>query len=157
GHSALASFTDTLVLNGSSFSYTFPAYSMTVLDLPQKITASALQLGVPPGSTAGAAFNFTVTSRDSSNNVATGYHGTVHFTSTDGQAIPPSDYTFQDADNGIHTFTAIMRTAGMQTIMVQDTADGSLTSRAAVDIAPAAADHFLVAPAITTIVAGSPF
>jgi hypothetical protein len=33
GHSALASFTDTLALDGSSFSYTFPAYSMTVLDL----------------------------------------------------------------------------------------------------------------------------
>jgi hypothetical protein len=29
----LASFTDTLALDGSSFSYTFPAYSMTVLDL----------------------------------------------------------------------------------------------------------------------------
>jgi hypothetical protein len=33
GHSALASFTDTLALDGSSFSYAFPAYSMTVLDL----------------------------------------------------------------------------------------------------------------------------
>jgi hypothetical protein len=33
GHSALTSFTDTLNLNGANFSYTFPAYSMTVLDL----------------------------------------------------------------------------------------------------------------------------
>jgi hypothetical protein len=33
GHSALANFTDTLAVDGSSFSYPFPAYSMTVLDL----------------------------------------------------------------------------------------------------------------------------
>jgi hypothetical protein len=33
GSSALANFTDTLALDGSSFTYTFPAYSMTVLDL----------------------------------------------------------------------------------------------------------------------------
>jgi hypothetical protein len=157
GHSALASFTDTLVLGGSGFSYTFPAYSMTVLDLAPKNEASALQLGVPPGSTAGAAFNFTVTARDSSNNVAQGYRGTVHFTSTDGQATLPGDYTFQAADNGVHTFTAILRTAARQTITLQDTLASSLTDSAALDISPAAADHLLVAPAITTTVAGSPF
>lgn len=33
GHSALANFVAPLSLNGSSFSYSFPAYSMTVLDL----------------------------------------------------------------------------------------------------------------------------
>ena len=33
GQSALANFTTTLTVSGSSFSYTFPAYSMTVLDL----------------------------------------------------------------------------------------------------------------------------
>jgi hypothetical protein len=33
GHSALANFAITLSLSGSSFSYSFPAYSMTVLDL----------------------------------------------------------------------------------------------------------------------------
>ena len=33
GASALANFTATLTVNGSTFSYSFPAYSMTVLDL----------------------------------------------------------------------------------------------------------------------------
>ena len=33
GHSALANFTANLTVNGSTFSYSFPAYSMTVLDL----------------------------------------------------------------------------------------------------------------------------
>ena len=33
GQSALANFTANLTVNGSTFSYSFPAYSMTVLDL----------------------------------------------------------------------------------------------------------------------------
>ncbi len=33
GHSALANFTASLTVSGSAFSYTFPSYSMTVLDL----------------------------------------------------------------------------------------------------------------------------
>ena len=40
GSSALANFATTLSRNGSSFSYTFPAYSMTVVDLTTAPTAS---------------------------------------------------------------------------------------------------------------------
>jgi hypothetical protein len=53
GHSALASFTDTLALDGSSFSYPFPAYSMTVLDLspaalpgPAEVSGSFNRTGI---------------------------------------------------------------------------------------------------------------
>jgi hypothetical protein len=156
GHSALASFTDTLVLNGSSFSYTFPAYSVTVLDLLQSVAATALQLGVPPGSTAGAAFNFTVTARDSSNNVATGYRGTIHFTSTDGQAILPGDYTFQDADNGTHTFSGTtLYTTGTWDITATDPSAGIMGS-GSVSVTPAPASQFrVVAP--STVVSTTPF
>ena len=38
----------------------------------------------PASATAGVAFNFTVTALDALGNTATGYSGTVHFTSTDG-------------------------------------------------------------------------
>ena len=47
----------------------------------------------PASATAGTAFNFTVTALDQFNNTATGYTGTVHFTSTDGQAVLPADAT----------------------------------------------------------------
>ena len=51
GASALANSTATLNVSGSSFSYTFPAYSMTVLDLtpPPVVTPS----GSPANYTAG--------------------------------------------------------------------------------------------------------
>jgi hypothetical protein len=50
GHSALANFSATLSVSGSTFSYSFPAYSMTVLDLSKAATAVA-----PGGPIAGAA------------------------------------------------------------------------------------------------------
>ena len=55
----------------------------------------------------GGAARFAPPSRvkDAFGNTATGYTGTVHFTSTDGQAVLPADYTFTAGDAGIHTFT----------------------------------------------------
>src|SRR5205823_543783 len=43
----------------------------------------------PTSASAGTAFNFTVTAQDQFNNTATGYSGTVNFTSNDGQATLP--------------------------------------------------------------------
>ena len=69
-----------------------------------------------------------MTAFDSNGNVATGYTGTVHFTSTDGQVPPepacPLNYTFTTGtggDNGVHTFTATLKTAGSQSITATDT------------------------------------
>ena len=52
------------------------------------------------------AHNVTVTAKDAYGNMATGYTGTVHFTSSDGQAVLPANYTFVAGDAGIHTFQA---------------------------------------------------
>ena len=54
--------------------------------------------GFPTTDTAGTANNFTVTAYDPYGNIATGYTGTVHFTSSDSQATLPANYTFTAAD-----------------------------------------------------------
>ena len=64
-------------------------------------------------STAGTAFNFAVTALDTSNTAVPGYSGTVHFTSSDGQAVLPADSSLT---NGAGTFSATLETAGPQTI-----------------------------------------
>ena len=111
--------------------------------------------GVPSTVTAGGAFGFTVTARDPFNNIATGYRGTVTFTSTDSQATLPANYTFTAADGGVHTFSgAILRTAGSRTLTAQDTADGTITGSGTVTVNPAAADHFRVS-APGTVTAGA--
>jgi streptogramin lyase len=107
--------------------------------------------------TAGAAFTVTVTALDQFGNIVTGYTGTVHFTSSDGQATLPANYSFAAADHGVHTFTGlILRTAGSQTITAQDTVSSGLNKTIGLTVTPVAADHYSVsAPAGS--VAGTPF
>ena len=79
-------------------------------------------------STAGVAGNFTVTLKDAYGNIARGYTGTVHFTSSDGKASLPANYTFTTADKGVHTFTGlVLRKKGNQTVTITDTLNSSLT------------------------------
>src|SRR5579864_1732409 len=85
--------------------------------------------------TAGAQFNFTVTALDSSNAAVNSYAGTVHFTSTDGQAVLPPDSALA---NGTGNYTATMKTVGAQTITASTTFAG--TSRA-ITVSPAAASQ----------------
>src|SRR5262249_18138591 len=79
--------------------------------------------------TAGNAFNVTGTDLDAYGNTDTGYTGTVHFTSSDNQAILPSSYSFVGGDSGVHTFTngVTLKTAGSQTITGTDTVTSSIT------------------------------
>jgi hypothetical protein len=92
--------------------------------------------------TAGTAVTLTVTMLDPYGNVASGYRGSVHFTSGDAQAVLPTNYTFTAADQGVHTFTGIqLDTAGTQTVKLTDTATSALTASASVTVSPAAASR----------------
>jgi hypothetical protein len=105
--------------------------------------------GFPSSITAGVAGSVTVTAKDGNGNVATWYTGTVVFSSSDGQAVLPATYTFTAADKGVHTFSAILKTAGTQSITVKDTATVALSgSEGGITVKPAAASKFLIsAPA----------
>ena len=85
--------------------------------------ATQFALRGPASSGAGFAFTFTVTARDAANNVASGYSGTVHFTSSDPAAGLPHDSMLV---NGTQTFTATLTNAGFQTITATDTVSTSL-------------------------------
>lgn len=89
----------------------------------------------------GVPWDFTVTATDRYGNVATGYTGTVRFTSSDPLALLPSNYTFVSADRGKHTFAGAvtLRTPGGQTVTVTDVANPSLTGSTTVTVLPAAA------------------
>src|SRR5204863_6291235 len=68
------------------------------------VTATHFTVGVPSSTVAGTSISLTVTALDQDNNIATGYRGTVHFTSSDLAATLNSNYGFVDSDNGVHTF-----------------------------------------------------
>ena len=86
--------------------------------------ATHFSVSAPATAAIGSAFSFTVTALNSSNRVAAGYSGTVHFTSTDGQAVLPANSTMP---NGVGNFSATLNTAGPQTITASDTATPSIT------------------------------
>ena len=81
--------------------------------------------------TAGVAGQITVSARDVYGNVATGYRGTVHFTSTDYAAshsrLLPRDYTFTAHDAGVHTFRITLVTPGTQAVRARDTVTSTIT------------------------------
>jgi hypothetical protein len=119
-------------------------------------SASSLTLGTSvTSSTAGSGFTITVTAKDGSGNTATGYIGTVHFTSSDALAVLPADYTFTASDAGVHTFNVTLKTAGSDTITVGDTSSSSLTGTASVTVNPAAAKLLSLSGFPTSVIAGT--
>jgi hypothetical protein len=94
----------------------------------QPAAASSLSIsGFPTTDTAGTSNSFTVTAYDPYGNVATGYTGTIQFSSSDDQAGMPISYTFVAADNGTHTFSATLRTAGIQYLKASDIMASAIT------------------------------
>lgn len=93
--------------------------------------ATGVSIVAPASAVVNQPFNVQVTLADRFGNVATGYVGTLHFTTTDllaGQlGKMPADYTFTSADGGSHTFSVTLMTIGSQTISVTDTANSQLT------------------------------
>jgi hypothetical protein len=101
--------------------------------------------------TAGTTLQVTVQAVNSTGQIVPGFTGTVHFTSTDGSAVLPSDYTFTSSDNGVHSFTVTFTTAGNQALTVTDAITGITGTLTNIAIAPATASHFRVlAPASVT-------
>ena len=91
--------------------------------------ATHFAVSAPSSATAGTAFSFTVTAQDQSNNTATSYGGTIHFTSSDVSASLLADSALT---NGTGTFSATLDTAGNQTITATDTSNSSVTGTSGV-------------------------
>jgi len=112
------------------------------------LSATHLSVTAPATATAGTAFNFTVTALDASNKTVTTYSGTVHFTSSDGQAVLPANSSLT---NGVGNFSATLETAGNQTITATDIVTVSITGTSSSISVTNPATHFSVtAPAVAT-------
>ena len=114
-----------LIQDGSNF------FSATI-DLVTAVGAAAVTFsvtGITDPIIGGASSDVTVTARDGLGNVATGYRRTVAFTSSDGSATLPANYTFVSGDAGVHTFTGgvTLGTVGEQTVTASDVAVGTIT------------------------------
>lgn len=148
----------TNTLGGTTTSTTSATGTLTVTALPVATLFSLV--GFPTPTTAGAANTFTVTALDASGNTAPSYVGTVHFSSSDANATLPANYTFVAGDNGVHTFTATLTTAGTQTLTVTDVVSASITgSQPSISVTPTVAARLIVSgfPSSTTSGVSHPF
>jgi hypothetical protein len=126
-------------------------------------SAAAVSLtvtGFASTTTAGVPHSLTVTAFDAFDNVASGYRGTVLFTSTDGGAalVLPSPYTFVSGDAGTRVFGGVtLVTAGTQSITATDDASSSITgTQGSILVNPAAASHFDVTGYPSPVTSGIP-
>jgi hypothetical protein len=134
----------------SGAAQTTPGGGMVFKMTPVPNTTLSLT-GLPTSITAGQSGTVTLTARDGSGNVLTGYTGTVHFSSSDPQAVLPADYPFTAADQGSHTFSVTLRTAGGQFVLVSDAVNGFGGSEGGITVVPAAAALLVLsAPANVT-------
>jgi hypothetical protein len=113
------------------------AGSVSVL-LSQRNTATHLLVSAPASVTAGTAFTITVSALTADGHVDDQYTGTVHFTSSDGAALLPADYTFTKGDLGVHTFTVTLNTTGSQTLTAADTKKKTIKGTATVTVSSSA-------------------
>jgi hypothetical protein len=119
----------------------FGGANVSVL-LGNRKAATHLQITAPASVTAGTPFTITVKALAAGNGVDDLYTGTVTFTSSDGAAVLPADYTFTKADLGVHTFTlsTTLNTTGPQTVTATDTVKSTITGSASVTVnSPSAA------------------
>src|SRR5262249_36714330 len=114
--------------------------------------ATHFALTAPASATAGAAFSVTIAALDANSNIATGYTGTVHFSSSDSAGVLPADYTFTSVDAGVHTFTnaLTLKTTGSDTVTATDKTTSSITGNATVTVTGVATHFSITAPASTT-------
>jgi len=112
--------------------------------------ASHFVVSAPATTMAGNNLTFTVLAEDKFNNTATGYNGTVTFTSTDIGAstkLPaPSPLTA-----GVGTFSATLTTKGSQTLTATDAPNALTGTIGPITVTAAAASHFVVTAPATTV------
>jgi hypothetical protein len=98
--------------------------------------------GAPALASVSIPFGVTVTATDAYMNVATGYTGTVKFTSSDPQATLPGN---TQVTNGALAFMVTFKTIGPQTITATDTVTASLKGiSSSINVVSNAATHLQV-------------
>jgi hypothetical protein len=132
-----AAATQTITLTGNGIAQTLDHFTVTGL----------------AGAVAGVQQSVTVTAEDVTNHTDTGYTGTVHFTSTDPQAVLPADYAFVASERGSHNFSVTLESVGSQTLTATDTASSANGTSAAVAISGATAT-LGVSPSAVTVTYG---
>ena len=156
GDNGVKTISVTLNSSGNRFVNVSDMASNVNVTLPITVTAGVAQklgISLAASSSAGQALNATVSVVDSLNNIATGYTGTVVFTSSDSNATLPTPFTLS---GGVATLSGAvaLKTVGMRSITISDSAAVIAAASQNVTVSPAIpAALQLTAPASLTAAA----
>jgi len=103
------------------------------------LSAASMTLAAAGSAVAGSPLNVTASALTANAAADMSYAGTLHFTSTDAQAVLPVDYTFVPSDAGTHVFSLTMKTSGSQSVTATDTVNSALHATQTMVESPAAA------------------
>jgi len=103
---------------------------------------------------AGQPFMLTITALAADASVAPGYRGTVHLSSSDGQAVLPADVTFDAVDAGVKQVMVTLKTSGLETLNGVDTVNSGAAGSTSVTVQSAAAAAYTVSALPPTAIAG---
>jgi hypothetical protein len=131
--------------DNSNSSITGTLYGTVSPAAPSQFVISGIPSSVPPDT----AQSFTVTAADPYGNLATGYTGTVQFSSSDPAANLPANYTFSVANQGAQSFSLTFNTAGTQSVTVKDINSGISGTDSGISVGLAAPAN-LAAIAVST-------
>lgn len=156
----VAVFTGVRIDKAGTHHLSASANALTVQSAPFTIQAAEAHhltlTGLVGPVTAGVANSVEVTLFDAFDNVATGYTGTVRFTSDDTEADLPNDYAFTEQDGGHHVFQGVVLfTAGPRQVTVADVANAQLTDTLEVEVGSDAADHLELSGLAADVTAGA--
>ena len=100
-----------------SYAASYPAgYTVTASETVNVGAVTHLEASEPSTTVTGFPYTTTVSALDVGQNVVPGFTGTATLTSSDASATLPAMYTFTGADNGVHSFSTTLSTAGTQTV-----------------------------------------
>lgn len=119
--------------------------------------ATDFEVVAPSTATIGSSIDVAVTAYDAWGNVASGYAGTVSFSSTDGAAMLPADAMLV---GGTATVSITFGTTGTQTVTATDTVEASLNGTSdpiTVSAVPPGPATHLDVTAVASTTAGSAF
>jgi hypothetical protein len=108
--------------------------------------AAQFLLAAPATASPGEPITVTLSALDRWGNLASTYTGTVHFSSTDLNAVLPDDSSLTGDDMGSETFTVVLNTPGAQRVRANEVDNASIQGNADVLVT--------VSPSGLTVVAG---
>lgn len=123
-------------------------------DEPRDTPAVRFSISADVDAVAGDTITLTISALDEDDAVVEAHSGRVTLSSSDEAAVLPADGAFVADDSGKLTLEVVLKTAGTQTITVQDASKAELTGSLDIDVSPAAASTIWLTDVEEPIVAG---